>query len=78
MKVVRNVNSKSFKDLQPGQAFLCVDEDWIGIVFDKVLEEKDGSKWNCVDIETGEPAEMDADDAVILLNAEVLIRGALK
>ena len=73
MKVVRNASSKSFKDLRSGQAFLCVDEDWIGIVLDRVIEEKDGTKWNCVDIETGELAELDAHDAVVLLDAEVLI-----
>lgn len=74
MKVVRNASSIRFCELKPGQAFLCVDEDWIGIAFDKVVEERDGSKWNCVDIETGELAELDACDAVIALNAEVVIR----
>jgi hypothetical protein len=74
MKVVRNASSINFCDLRSGQAFLCVDEDWIGIAFDRVIEEKDGTKWNCVDIETGELAELDAHDAVIALNAEVIIR----
>ena len=73
MKIVRNASSKSFKDLRPGQAFFCVEEDWIGIVLDKVVEEKDGTKWNCVDIETGELAELDKCDPVVLLDAEVLI-----
>jgi glutathione synthase/RimK-type ligase-like ATP-grasp enzyme len=59
--------------LRSGQAFLCVDEDWIGIVLDRTIEEKDGTKWNCADIETGELAELDARDAVIALNAEVMI-----
>lgn len=74
MKVIKNASSTRFCDLLPGQAFLCVDEDWMGIVFDRAIEEKDGTKWNCVDIETGELAHMDAHDAVILLNAEVVIR----
>lgn len=73
MKVVRNASSMRFCDLRPGQAFLCADEDWIGIVLDKVIEERDGSIWNCVDIETGELGMLHPGDAVVALSAEVLI-----
>lgn len=70
MLITRNGNKKiEFGVLHNGDVFK--DDDEIYMVCDEI--EKDGTKWNAVNLETGHLCYFFTSEKVIILKAEIII-----